>query len=80
MPSRLSQEVAAASRVLTSELGTPIYQKPTRSNLLIDTAKRLQRLQTKASKLKKDLKRTVGEVKAAKRLLKSLAQEIGKGE
>jgi hypothetical protein len=43
-------------------------------------AKRLQRLQTRAGKLRRALKATTAENRRAKRELKALAQQIGRGE
>lgn len=76
---RLAMEVAAASKVLENELPSR-YVKPTHSNVLIDTAKRLQRLQTRAGKLRRDLKATTAEIRLAKRGLRALAQQMSRGE
>jgi hypothetical protein len=77
--SRLSIEVAAASKVLENHLPAA-FVKPTYGNALIDTAKRLQRLQTKAGKLRRDLRAAEAAIRAAKRELKALALQIGRGE
>jgi hypothetical protein len=68
-----------ASKVLENKLPAA-FVKPTYGNALIDTAKRLQRLQTKAGKLRRDLKATVTAIRVAKRELKALVQQIGRGE
>lgn len=73
---RLASEVAEASRTTTA----PIYIKPTIGNVLIDTAKRLQRLQTKRARLTRDLKFVNQAIRAAKSDLRGLARQIGKGE
>lgn len=76
---KLAREVGEAARVLEHELPAR-HVKPTRSNLLIETAKRLQRLQTRAAKLRKELKAALHDIRAAKRDLKALAREIGRGD
>src|SRR5438128_2287811 len=68
----LAREVAQADTVLTNHLPA-IYVKPTRSNFLIDTAKKLQRLQTKASKLRRELKVTEAEIRMRKHELRAVA-------
>lgn len=79
MASRLSREVAEASRALESELPAR-YVKPTHANLLVDVAKRLQRLQTSRAKLRKELRSIEREISIQKKQLKALAQQIGRGE
>jgi Skp family chaperone for outer membrane proteins len=73
----LAADVAAAAT--TNELPAR-YTKPTHANLLIDVAKRLQRLQTRAARLRKELKRTDQEIKHARRELGALAQQLKRGE
>lgn len=68
----LAMEVAQADTVLRNELPS-IYRKPTRSNFLIETAKQLQRLQTKASKLRRALKVTEAEIRLRKHELRAVA-------
>ena len=51
-----------------------------RSNTLIDVAKRLQRSQTQAMKLRRELKAVLLNIKHDKRMLKSLAMQISHGE
>jgi hypothetical protein len=78
MASRLAHEVAEASRALVSELPVVIYRKPTHANVLVDIAKKLQRLQTKAKRQRRELAATLAEIKIAKRELRAVAQAIGK--
>lgn len=76
---RIAAEVAEAS-VLTTELAaTAIYKKPTHANVLVDVAKRLQRLQSRAARQRRDLKATLADIRIARRELKALAAQIGKG-
>jgi hypothetical protein len=75
---RLAADVAAASHP-SNELPAR-FVKPTHSNMLIDVAKRLQRLQTRGAKLRKDLKRNDADIRLAKRDLRALTQQISKGE
>jgi F0F1-type ATP synthase epsilon subunit len=78
-PHRIAAEVAEASRALANDL--PVrHVKPTHANVLIDTAKRLQRLQSRAAKLRKALATTTRDIRHAKKELKALAQAIGRGE
>jgi septal ring factor EnvC (AmiA/AmiB activator) len=73
------REVAEASIALANEL--PVrHANASRSNMLIDTAKRLQRLQTRRAKLRKELKTIDADIRHAKRELRALAQVIGRGE
>jgi ribosomal protein L7Ae-like RNA K-turn-binding protein len=76
---RMAREIAEAHMAVTNELPAR-FVKPTRSNMLIDVAKKLQRLQTRAAKLRKYLKATTTEIRHQKRTLKALAHEIGRGE
>jgi len=85
---RLAAEVAEASRLLgddhplTTELRKPaIFVKPTTGNALVDCAKRVQRLSSKASRLRRELKTVEQNLKVEKRHLKALVQEVaGKGQ
>jgi hypothetical protein len=79
--SRLSREVAEASRVLENELPSARFVKPSTGNALVDSAKRVQRLSTKAAKLRRELKTVEADIRTEKRHLKALCQEVaGKGE
>lgn len=76
-----AQEIGEASRLLPGE---PIgVVSPTRSNFLIDTAKKLQRLETKKARLTRAYNKAMRELKAdmklTKKELKAVANEIGKG-
>lgn len=76
---KLSREVGEAALALETNL-PPVYVRPTKSNALIEIAKKLQRLQTKAARLRRDLRVTLHDIRTAKRELKALAQSIGRGE
>lgn len=84
--SRLSREVAEASRLvgqdspLSTELPSPIFRRPTTGHALVDAAKRVQRLQTKAARLRRELKTTEADLKTEKKHLKALVNEIAKGQ
>ena len=73
------REVAEASLALAHDL--PVrHANVSRSNMLIDTAKRLQRLQTRRAKLRKELKTVEADIRHAKKELRALAQVIGRGQ
>ena len=74
------REVAEASIVLANDLPARSVKHATRSNMLIDTAKRLQRLQTRRARVRKELKTIDHDIRHAKRELRALAQAIGRGE
>lgn len=73
-----ASEIAEASIALANDLPVA-YVKPTYSNALIDTAKRLQRLQSKAKRLRRELKTIAQDIKTTKRELKALAAELKRG-
>jgi TolA-binding protein len=75
---KLSQEIATSDQVMRTELPAR-FVKPTHANVLVDTAKRLQRLQSRAAKLRKDLKHVTEQIKTAKRELKALTSAISAG-
>lgn len=75
---RLSSEVAEASVVLTNELHA-IHKKPTHANVLVDLAKKFQRLQSKARRQRRELTGTLGEIRITKKEMKALIAEMGKG-
>jgi hypothetical protein len=79
MPSRLAHEAATGVKLLDTELPVVGYITPTHSNMLVDTAKRLQRLQTKRSKLRRELKTVEAEIKMRRRELKALCAEVKRG-
>lgn len=79
MTSRIASEVAEAMTLTTELAETAIYRKPTHANVLVDIAKKLQRLQTRAARQKKELKATLLDIRIAKRKLKAIAGQIGKG-
>ena len=73
------REVAEAALALAHDL--PVrHANVSRSNMLIDTAKRLQRLQTRRAKLRKELKTVEADIRHAKKELRALAQVIGRVE
>ena len=72
----LSNEDAAL--VLSNELPSH-FVKPTHSNVLVDIAKRLQRLQTKRAKLKRELKKIDADIKHSKKELRAVSADIGRG-
>jgi hypothetical protein len=79
-PHNRRREVAEASIVLANDLPARQPNGHSRSDLLIDTAKRLQRLQTRRARLRKELKTTDADIRHAKKTLRALAQAIGRGE
>lgn len=76
---RLAGDIATAA---TAASGAPArFVKPTSSNMLVDVAKRLQRLQTRGARLRKESKRNDADIRAAKRELQALIQHVnGRGE
>jgi cell division septum initiation protein DivIVA len=74
MTARLTKEVAEASRVTTAR-----FVQPTHSNALVDAAKRVQRLQAKAAKLRRELKAVQRELSAEKRSRRALMQAMSGG-
>jgi hypothetical protein len=76
---RTRNEVAEATMALVTELPAR-HSKPTYGNMLIDVAKRLQRLQTRAKRLRKELKTTDRDIRRAKKELRVLAHEVGSGK
>jgi hypothetical protein len=82
MASRLALEVGTASKLLDSELPVPVvgWRAPTHANALVDAAKRLQRAQSKRTRLKRELKAVEAEIKSCKKDMKALIAEIrGRG-
>lgn len=79
MPPRLKIEVGEAFKALDNEL-EPIYAKPTHANVLIEIAKRLQRLQTRRKSLRASLKTIDADICTAKKELKAIAQAMAKGD
>jgi septal ring factor EnvC (AmiA/AmiB activator) len=74
---RLAADVASASTIDASRPAR--FVKPTESNMLIDIAKRLQRLQTRGAKLRKELKRNDTDIRHVKRELRALSQQLTRG-
>ena len=73
------REVAEAAFALANDL--PVrHANVSRSNMLIDTAKRLQRLQSRRARVRKELKTIEADIRHAKKELRALAQVIGRGE
>jgi len=76
---RVAQEVAEASRITDTELPNVIFRRPTQENALVDVAKKVQRLSTKCTRLRRELKRAVADLRAEKRNLRALTQAIRSG-
>jgi septal ring factor EnvC (AmiA/AmiB activator) len=74
---RLAADIATAS---TLDTRPARFVKPTESNMLIDIAKRLQRLQTRGAKLRKELKRNDTDIRHVKRELRALSQQLTRGD
>lgn len=70
-----AQEVANADRALVNELPS---KQARRSNGLVESAKRIQRLQTKAAKLRRQLKAVQFEIRHEKKMLRGLATYVDK--
>lgn len=78
----LSTEVAAAmteAERAVAIYSTAIFRKPTHANVLVDIAKKLQRLQTRATRQRRELATTLADIKIAKRELRDLTKAIGTG-
>jgi hypothetical protein len=76
---RIANEAANALKALENELPVA-YTKPTNANVLVDIAKRLQRLQTKAKRQRRELEATLTDIKKAKVELKAIARAMAKGD
>jgi len=84
-PKRMSLEIAEASRQLGPD--TPIdrprpaiFTKATTPNVLVDCAKRVQRLQTKAARLRRELKTVEADLRHEKKTMRALVNEIARGK
>jgi predicted phage-related endonuclease len=77
-PLTLAEEVANASRVLTNELEAK-QATPGRTNELVATAKRLERLQAKRRKVRAELRRIDADIRHEKKFLRALAGAVTKG-
>lgn len=71
----ISHEVAEASRAAAAKFTSAKY-----TDVLVQTAKQLERLQARRRRLRKDLKQVEESIRCAKRELRMLAQQIGKGK
>lgn len=69
---KLAREVANARIVLDNELPSKQAARH-QTNAVIDEAKRLQRLQTRRAKLRKELRQVDKDIRHSKRMLKALA-------
>jgi hypothetical protein len=74
------REVGEAAMAIENDLPVRNVKHETRSNMLIDTAKRLQRLQSRRAKVRKELKALDHDIRHAKKELRALVQVIGRGE
>jgi uncharacterized protein YlxW (UPF0749 family) len=72
---RLAIEVANADRVLTNELEAK-QSTPARTNELVATARKLEKLQAKRRKLRAELRSVEKDIKHEKRFLKALAGAV----
>lgn len=79
MVNRIAREVGEAARVIANELPAR-FVKTSHTDVLVQIAKRLQRMQTQRAKARKELKRLDADIRQAKRELRALAGEIGRGE
>lgn len=77
--SKLSREVAEASRVADHDLPSR-FVSAKQTDVLVQTAKRLQRLQTRRGRLKKELRKVEQDIRLEKRHLNALVQSISKAE
>jgi hypothetical protein len=75
----LALEIANADNVLKNELPSARVN-PNRGSFLVETAKKLQRLQTKAARLRKELKATEAAIRSTKKDLKYASTLIGGGK
>jgi hypothetical protein len=71
---RLHQEVADAYNVLENELPSK-QARPSTARVIVDYAKQLQRAQTKARRLRKELKRVEQDIRVIKRMLKGVVEK-----
>jgi hypothetical protein len=71
---RLHQEVADAYNVLKNELPSK-QARPSTARVIVDYAKQLQRAQTKARRLRKELKRVEQDIRVIKRMLKGVVEK-----
>jgi hypothetical protein len=70
--SRVRKEIAEASRVLENEL--PARQAaPRNQNLVIEEARRLERLMAKRRRLRRELRVVDADIKHARKMLKAFA-------
>jgi septal ring factor EnvC (AmiA/AmiB activator) len=74
MPSRVSREIAEASRVRDGAHTRRPRVKHT--DVLVDTARQLERLQAKRRRLRKELREIETNIKHAKRELRALAAQV----
>jgi len=79
MANPLAHEIANADNVLKNELPS-VRVNPNRGSFLVETAKKLQRLQTRAAKLRKELKATELAIRSTKKDLKYASTLIGGGK
>lgn len=79
MAKALSNEVANSALVLANELPTR-FVKSTHADVLVQTAKRLERLQARRRKARKELKQIDADIRFEKKNLRALIQQVGKGD
>ena len=73
-------EIAEASRAIeATELPVIGFRPPTTANALVDIARKVQKLSTKCSKLRRELKRAEADLKAEKKTLRALTFDIRTG-
>lgn len=73
---KLSREIAEASRADKDAR----HASTTHTDVLVATAKMLERLQSKRRKLRKALKQIEGDIRLTKREVKALARQIASGK
>jgi hypothetical protein len=73
---RLSHEVANASTALENELPVRTI-KPGHADVLVQTARRLERLQARGRKLRRELKQIDADIRFEKRTLRALIHSVG---
>lgn len=79
MAARRALEIAEASLALANELPARVV-KTTHADVLVQAAKRLERLQAKRRKLRRELKQVDADIRFEKKSLRALVQQVGKGD
>jgi hypothetical protein len=69
----LAQEVANASRVLQNDLEAKQQRTPRDYSIVVEEARRLERLQARRRKLRRDLRAIEADIRHSKKMLKAFA-------